>query len=62
MSELWSFTPAACSVFPGLVAKSQAQRTKQGASVFYTATAASETAAAASETAAAEPQQETVAG
>ncbi|WP_030979858.1 BlaI/MecI/CopY family transcriptional regulator [Streptomyces sp. NRRL S-1824] len=39
----------------GLVAKSQAQRTKQGSSVFYTATAASETAAA-------EPQQETVAG
>ncbi|MFI5633429.1 hypothetical protein ACIA8E_29405 [Streptomyces sp. NPDC051664] len=39
----------------GLVAKSQAQRTKQGSSVFYTATAASETAAA-------EPQQEAVAG
>ncbi|WP_329166965.1 BlaI/MecI/CopY family transcriptional regulator (plasmid) [Streptomyces sp. NBC_01717] len=39
----------------GLVAKSQAQRTKQGSSVFYTATATSETAAA-------EPQQETVAG
>ncbi|MGW0694946.1 hypothetical protein [Streptomyces sp. NPDC002738] len=39
----------------GLVAKSQAQRTKQGSSVFYTATAASEPAAA-------EPQQETVAG
>nr|WTB28962.1 hypothetical protein OG781_05020 [Streptomyces sp. NBC_00830] len=38
----------------GLVAKSQAQRTKQGASVFYTATAASEPAAA-------EPQQEAVA-
>lgn len=39
----------------GLVAKSQAQRTKQGSSVFYTATAASESAAA-------EPQQEAVAG
>lgn len=39
----------------GLVAKSQAQRTKQGSSVFYTATAASESAAA-------EPQQEKVAG
>ncbi|WP_406423539.1 hypothetical protein OHA59_49885 [Streptomyces sp. NBC_01589] len=39
----------------GLVAKSQAQRTKQGSSVFYTATAASETAAA-------ETQQEAVAG
>ncbi|MFD7941831.1 hypothetical protein [Streptomyces sp. NPDC059744] len=39
----------------GLVAKSQAQRTKQGSSVFYTATAASEPAAA-------EPQQEAVAG
>lgn len=39
----------------GLVAKSQAQRTKQGSSVFYTATAASEPAAA-------EPQQETVVG
>ncbi|MFF0288756.1 hypothetical protein [Streptomyces sp. NPDC005262] len=39
----------------GLVAKSQAQRTKQGSSVFYTATAASETAAT-------EPQQEAVAG
>nr|WTB28712.1 hypothetical protein OG781_03380 [Streptomyces sp. NBC_00830] len=39
----------------GLVAKSQAQRTKQGSSVFYTA-------AAASEPAAAEPQQEAVAG
>ncbi|MFE4924082.1 hypothetical protein [Streptomyces sp. NPDC056661] len=39
----------------GLVAKSQAQRTKQGSSVFYTATAASEPAAA-------ESQQETVAG
>ncbi|WP_406296599.1 hypothetical protein [Streptomyces sp. NBC_00624] len=39
----------------GLVAKSQAQRTKQGSSVFYTATAAPETAAA-------EPQQEKVAG
>ncbi|MGC5007733.1 hypothetical protein [Streptomyces sp. DT203] len=39
----------------GLVAKNQAQRTKQGSSVFYTATAASEPAAA-------EPQQETVAG
>ncbi|MGW5277594.1 hypothetical protein ACWEQP_34775 [Streptomyces sp. NPDC004044] len=39
----------------GLVAKSQAQRTKQGSSVFYTATAASEPAAAGS-------QQETVAG
>ncbi|WSA74733.1 BlaI/MecI/CopY family transcriptional regulator [Streptomyces sp. NBC_01799] len=39
----------------GLVAKSQAQRTKQGSSVFYTATAASEAAAADS-------QQEAVAG
>ncbi|WP_406434666.1 hypothetical protein [Streptomyces sp. NBC_01589] len=39
----------------GLVARSQALRTKQGSSVFYTATAASEPAAA-------EPQQETVAG
>ncbi|MEV0495521.1 hypothetical protein [Streptomyces atratus] len=39
----------------GLVAKSQAQRTKQGSSVFYTATAASEPAAADS-------QQEAVAG
>ncbi|WP_328919574.1 hypothetical protein OG911_45155 [Streptomyces sp. NBC_00208] len=39
----------------GLVAKSQAQRTKQGSSVFYTATPASEPATA-------EPQQETVAG
>ncbi|MFD7943916.1 hypothetical protein [Streptomyces sp. NPDC059744] len=39
----------------GLVPKSQAQRTKQGSSVFYTATAATETAAA-------EPQQEAVAG
>ncbi|WP_324606211.1 BlaI/MecI/CopY family transcriptional regulator [Streptomyces sp. NRRL B-24720] len=39
----------------GLVAKSQAQRTKQGSSVFYTATADSESAAA-------EPQQEKVAG
>ncbi|WP_405876594.1 BlaI/MecI/CopY family transcriptional regulator [Streptomyces sp. NBC_01136] len=39
----------------GLVAKSHAQRTKQGSSVFYTA-------AAASEPAAAEPQQEAVAG
>ncbi|MGW6898974.1 hypothetical protein ACWGF2_20545 [Streptomyces sp. NPDC054919] len=39
----------------GLVAKSQAQRTKQGSSVFYTA-------AAASKPAAAEPQQEAVAG
>ncbi|MFC8236299.1 hypothetical protein [Streptomyces sp. NPDC057284] len=39
----------------GLVAKSQAQRTKQGSSVFYTASAASEPAAA-------ESQQETVAG
>ncbi|MER7811894.1 hypothetical protein [Streptomyces sp900116325] len=39
----------------GLVAKSQAQRTKQGASVLYTA-------AAASESGAAEPQQEAVAG
>ena len=39
----------------GLVAKSQAQRTKQGSSVFYTA-------AVASESAAAEPQQEAVAG
>ncbi|WNO62387.1 hypothetical protein RPQ02_40320 [Streptomyces sp. AM2-3-1] len=39
----------------GLVAKNQAQRTKQGSSVFYTATAASEPAAA-------EPQQATVAG
>ncbi|MGY4907396.1 hypothetical protein [Streptomyces sp. 900116325] len=39
----------------GLVAKSQAQRTKQGSSVFYTATPASESAAA-------EPQQEKVAG
>ncbi|MFE4334426.1 BlaI/MecI/CopY family transcriptional regulator [Streptomyces sp. NPDC056831] len=33
----------------GLVAKSQAQRTKQGSSVFYTATAASEAAAADSQ-------------
>ncbi|WP_326623890.1 MULTISPECIES: hypothetical protein [unclassified Streptomyces] len=39
----------------GLVAKSQAQRTKQGSSVFYTA-------AAASEAAAADSQQEAVAG
>ncbi|MFF2411210.1 hypothetical protein [Streptomyces sp. NPDC058092] len=39
----------------GLVAKSQAQRTKQGSSVFYTATAASKPTAA-------EPQQEAVAG
>ncbi|MFF8024927.1 hypothetical protein ACFZDJ_28285 [Streptomyces sp. NPDC007896] len=39
----------------GLVAKSHAHRTKQGSSVFYTATAASEPAAA-------EPQQEAVAG
>ncbi|WP_433917159.1 hypothetical protein [Streptomyces sp. NBC_01744] len=39
----------------GLVAKSQAQRTKQGSSVFYTATSASEAAAADS-------QQEAVAG
>ncbi|WP_327122820.1 hypothetical protein [Streptomyces sp. NBC_01727] len=39
----------------GLVAKSQAQRTKQGSSVFYTATAAPESASA-------EPQQEKVAG
>ncbi|WP_329453611.1 hypothetical protein OG894_44620 (plasmid) [Streptomyces sp. NBC_01724] len=39
----------------GLVAKNQAQRTKQGSSVFYTAMAAAEPAAA-------EPQQETVAG
>ncbi|SFT20791.1 hypothetical protein [Streptomyces sp. ok210] len=39
----------------GLVAKSQAQRTKQGSSVFYTATPASEPATA-------EPRQETVAG
>ncbi|WP_329449568.1 MULTISPECIES: hypothetical protein [unclassified Streptomyces] len=39
----------------GLAAKSQAQHTKQGSSVFYTATAASETAAAA-------PQQEAAAG
>ncbi|MER5689507.1 hypothetical protein [Streptomyces sp. NPDC002205] len=39
----------------GLVAKSQAQRTKQGSSVLYTATPASEPAAA-------DPQQEAVAG
>ncbi|MGW6898128.1 hypothetical protein ACWGF2_16105 [Streptomyces sp. NPDC054919] len=39
----------------GLVAKSQAQRTKQGSSVFYTATAAPDSASA-------EPQQEKVAG
>ncbi|MEU8837180.1 hypothetical protein [Streptomyces sp900116325] len=39
----------------GLVAKSQAQRTKQGSSVFYTTTAASEPATA-------ETQQEKVAG
>ncbi|MFB6781724.1 hypothetical protein ACFCX0_31050 [Streptomyces sp. NPDC056352] len=39
----------------GLVAKSQAERTKQGSSVFYTA-------AAASKPAAAKPQQEAVAG
>ncbi|MFD5057850.1 hypothetical protein [Streptomyces sp. NPDC058394] len=39
----------------GLVAKSQAQRTKQGSSVFYTATSAAEAAAADS-------QQEAVAG
>ncbi|MFB6780548.1 MULTISPECIES: hypothetical protein [unclassified Streptomyces] len=39
----------------GVHPKSQAQRTKQGSSVFYTATAASEPAAA-------EPQQEAVAG
>ncbi|WP_406423625.1 BlaI/MecI/CopY family transcriptional regulator [Streptomyces sp. NBC_01589] len=39
----------------GLVAKSQAHRTEQGSSVFYTATAASEAAATDS-------QQEAVAG
>ncbi|MFV5997980.1 hypothetical protein ACNPQM_37810, partial [Streptomyces sp. NPDC056231] len=39
----------------GLVAKSQAQRTKQGSSVFYTA-------ADVSEPVAVEPQQEAVAG